>query len=106
MYYDTCCGGNVGLIPINGLHYIFGIHAFWQYFFTDLITDNILKDKVGVHVLQVESELPGIFHHENEINIIVNRGADSAIIIDELLFGHLRERERGKKNFNILQLKM
>lgn len=35
------------------------------------------------------SELPGVLHHDNKVHIAVNRGADSAIIVDKLLFGHL-----------------
>lgn len=37
----------------------------------------------------VASELPGMLHHNNKVHIAVNRSADSAIIVDKLLFGHL-----------------
>lgn len=35
------------------------------------------------------SELPGVLHHDNKVHVAVNRGTDSAIIVDKLLFGHL-----------------
>ena len=35
------------------------------------------------------SELPGVFHHENEVDVAVYGGADSTVVVDKLLFGHL-----------------
>lgn len=35
------------------------------------------------------SELPGVLHHDNKVHVAVNRGTDSRIIVDKLLFGHL-----------------
>lgn len=35
------------------------------------------------------SELPGVLHHDNKVHVAVNRGTDSTIIVDKLLFGYL-----------------
>lgn len=35
------------------------------------------------------SEFPGIFHHENEVNIAVNGGADATVVVDKFFFGNL-----------------
>lgn len=46
------------------------------------------------------SKSPRIPHHEDEIDIVIDGGADSAVIVQELLFGDLAEEEevtRGEK---------
>lgn len=48
--------------------------------------------RFGVHVLRFLSELPGVPHHENKVDVAVDGGTDSTVIVDELLFGHLSMR--------------
>lgn len=53
---------------------------------------------IGCHGFHDVSEFPCVLHHQDEVHITVDRGANSTVVVEELLFGDLEgERERGRE---------
>jgi len=51
-------------------------------------------ESVGRTLCHVVLEVPGVFHHADEILVVVDGGADTAVVVDEFLFRYLHRRSQ------------